>query len=116
MIIALFLISSCETDITDTQIIVSIPTTSVWSTSAFNGFLLTILSGLDFISASFTSGVTSVQIDDGNLWVNMSGQGGGRAVINYSVTGGSIPEPATLALMGLGLAGAARHGERSDGA
>ena len=101
-------------DISDTQLIVNTGGVG-WATGAFNGFLLDVLGGWDFTSAIYDSGsmnVTSLQLDNGNLWVNFAGQLGGQAVIDIAGTNNNIPEPATAALLGmalLGLAGARRR-------
>ena len=77
-----------------------------WDSSAFNGFVLSIIDGLDFVSVSYgggTMGVSGLSITDGNLWVNFAGQSGGVARINFQVA--AVPEPGTLALLAIGLLG-----------
>ncbi len=76
-----------------------------WSDGSFNGFLLSILDGPDIVSAIYGGGtmaVTSLLVEDGNLWVNFAGQTGGVARIDFAT---SVPEPGTLALLGIGLLG-----------
>ena len=95
------------TDIFDTYFTVDTGGAS-WASGAFNGFLLSIQDGLDFLSASYgggTMGVSSLSIVDGGLWVNFQGQLGGVATINF--TNSAVPEPGTLALLGIGLLGMA---------
>jgi hypothetical protein len=90
------------TDVFDTYLTVDTGGAG-WSTGSFNGFLLSILDGPIFVSATYgggTMGVTSLAIDNGNLWVNFAGQTGGVAIIDFAV-----PEPGTLALFGIGLLG-----------
>ncbi len=92
-------------DISDS--IMSVDTGGIgWDYSLFNGFLLTILSGPSILSASYTGGtmaVTGLQLDSGNLWLDFSGQTGGIAY--FSLETRAVPEPSTIALIGLGLVG-----------
>jgi hypothetical protein len=88
-----------------------------WSTGAFNGFLLSILSGPAITSATYgggTMGVTDLEVDGGNLWVNFAGQSGGIALIDFETE--QVPEPGTLGFLAVGLAGAAlRRRRTADG-
>lgn len=75
-----------------------------WSGGAFNGILLSILSGPSILSASYGGGsmaTTGLSVVNGDLWVNFAGQSGGVAYINVS----TVSEPAALSLLALGLAG-----------
>ena len=75
-----------------------------WDNSLFNGFLLSVLSGYEIVSASYTGGtmaVTSLAVENGGLWLDFSGQSGGLA--NISFVSAAVPEAATLALLAIGL-------------
>ena len=75
-----------------------------WSTGS--SFLLSILSGPAITSAILDGSSTitpSLSITAAGLWVDLGGNPGGTAVINFETA--AVPEPGTLALLGIGLAG-----------
>jgi len=95
-------------DITGTQVIVTNNSTASFGTGAFNGFVMTILSGPSIVSAAFNSGAlgfTSLGFTDTSVSFNFAGVPSGDAG-RYSVFDiRTVPEPGTLALLGIGLAG-----------
>ena len=90
---------------------------NVFGPAAFNGPELIDLSGANLLNVQLASstivGFTSsdVTFDSSHYWLNLQGlsvTAGQKVVVNISTRSSTkVPEPATLALFGVGIAGAA---------
>jgi hypothetical protein len=105
--------TSWEINISDTQLIIT-DTGSVgfpFGTALFNGWILKIINGPSIASA-VVDGISgfspfAISVVGGDLLLNyqgVNGTAGSSSVINFQ-TASAVPEPATLAIFGLGLAG-----------
>lgn len=105
--------SSWQVDVADTSINITdlLSVGLPFTPAAFNGFVLTVVSGPAIASASINPASTivpvSASVSGGRLFINFSGVGaaaGGTAIVDFTTAGVPVPAPAALALFGLGLA------------
>lgn len=108
-----------DVDITGNQIILTELIDGPYATAAFNGYVLTILSGPIITGVSFdassTETISDLTFDAHHVFINMQGVSipavGATVVINVT-TADAVPEPLTLSLFGAGLAGMASMRKR----
>lgn len=104
-------------DISDNNIRVNFHGNGGYSSAAFNGFLISDVLGQigDFTSVSVNGAtnmggfdISDVTFDANHIWVNWQGLNfAPGVVVSVDINGNSsdVPEPASLALIGLGFAG-----------
>ena len=101
---------SMSIQITSTQLILSLNGTSTFFTSAsFNGFEVSFLTGT--ITGAVADGSSNfnpvITISGNNLFLNYQGEtvtSGQLSIIDLTGTSSSVPEPATVGILGSGLA------------
>jgi hypothetical protein len=105
--------SSWQVDVADTSISITdlLGVGLSFAPAAFNGFVLTVVSGPAITSASIDPASTIVPVDvfisGGALFINFQGveeEPFGTGIVNFSTDVVPTPVPAALALFGLGLA------------
>lgn len=97
--------SPVSIDVANSQIVID-SGGFAWASTAFNGLVMSVLSGPAILGLSYnaglsTMGVTSYAFDPLSMTFNFSGQAAGMAVFDVA----TVPEPATLGLLGVGLIG-----------
>lgn len=100
-------------DLSDSNIYVDYTNSSGWNPAAFNGFIITDIfnSIADFTGVTINAATNLVGFDlsritfDGNhIWVNWQGLSfDANTVVSLDINGGEVPEPESLALLGLGV-------------
>ena len=104
-------------DISDTNIYVHFNVTDGWMAEPFNGFRISDALGLipDFTSVTINAatnmsgfGASRISFDADNIWINWQGLTFVYdTVVSLDINSTSVPEPATLLLLGFGLIGIA---------
>jgi hypothetical protein len=105
-----------NTDFSDSNILINYNVSGEWQSTSFNGFRVTdILGAIDSITSVTINPATNLTgldlsdiiFDDDHIWVNWAGLSVDTdTIVSLDIQGGpSVPEPASLALLGLGFAG-----------
>ena len=103
---------SWEVDVSDDRVKIT-DTLGVglsFAPAAFNGFILTVVSGPSIVSASIDAASTivpvGVSVSGGRLFMNFAGvseQAFGSGIVTFVTGDVPVPAPATPALLGMGL-------------
>ena len=99
-------------DVSGSQVIVGHSNQAGFQAGAFNGFVMSLLSGpaisgLAYNAGSSSLGVTSSSFTASSMSFNFASQGSGTAVFDVSFATGAIPLPAGAPLLLTGIAGMA---------
>lgn len=99
-----------------TLVLGTVLTSPTWSAAAFNGPVFTATDALGIMSATVDAATTMAGFDSSRVsftgteiridWNGLSYVDGTQVVVNFA-TATSVPEPATLAVLGIGLLGLA---------
>lgn len=104
-------------DISDTNLYVDFSNQSAWNGNTFNGFeIIDIFGTIDAFTGVSINAVSNlagfdasrITFDADHIWVNWQGlQFDANTVLSLDINGGKVPEPSSMALLGLAFAGLA---------